>query len=410
MALFTRSRTAPARREPTLAAAPVERRDAGTFSGDGWGAMSGLGFGGRGSVNSTAAEGLAAVTAAVDAIASGIASLPVACYRTAGAGRVEAPEHPVATLLRAPNPLQTWPGWVESMLSSVLLHGNAVSVIERDGAGRPVALRFVPWQCISLQVLPGGRIVFDVLSTMLYGGPSLVGRYFDSELLWLRDRSDTGVVGRSRLSRAPAVIQAALGLAEFSESVWRNSSRPSGMLTMPAGVSPDAVKRIRSNWEANQEGRHNAGKVVYAEAGQAFTPISSNPIESEVLESRRFGVIEVCRLFNVPPPILQAYENSTFTNASQASTWFASNTLTPWARRLEAEFSRSVFTDPAYHIEIDLAGLLRGDFASRWTANVAAVTAGILRPDEVHAQEGYGPLPALAVTAPTPPVIGPPGT
>ena len=69
-------------------------------------------------------------------------------------------------------------------------------------------------------------------------------------------------------------------------------------------------------------------------------------------------------------------------------------------RKIEAEFGRSVFSDPAYHLEIDLSGLVRGDYATRWTANVAAVTAGILTVDEVRAQESYGPRPA---TEPAPP-------
>lgn len=95
-----------------------------------------------------------------------------------------------------------------------------------------------------------------------------------------------------------------------------------------------------------------------------------------------------------------SYSHATFTNASQASTWFAINTLTPWARKLEAEFSRSVFTDPAFHLEVDLSGLVRGDYATRWTANVAAVTAGILTADEIRGQEGFGPRPTAESVPP----------
>lgn len=102
--------------------------------------------------------------------------------------------------------------------------------------------------------------------------------------------------------------------------------------------------------------------------------------------------VEICRLLNVPPPIVQDYTNNTITNAAQANLWCASNTLAPIARKFEAEFSRSVFSDPAFHVEIDLSGLLRGDYSTRWTASIAAVAAGLLTSDEVRAQEGYGPL------------------
>src|SRR3546814_10379794 len=68
-----------------------------------------------------------------------------------------------------------------------------------------------------------------------------------------------------------------------------------------------------------------------------------SPEDAELLETRKFGVIELCRLFQVPPPIVQAYENNTFTNAAQAGLWFATFCLAPWARKIEAEFARSVF-------------------------------------------------------------------
>jgi len=86
-------------------------------------------------------------------------------------------------------------------------------------------------------------------------------------------------------------------------------------------------------------------------------------------------------------------EPTPFTNAATANLWFASNILTPWARKVEAKFSRSVFNDLAFHMEVDLSGLVRGDYATRWAANVAAITAKILTADEVRAQKGYGPRP-----------------
>ncbi len=141
-------------------------------------------------------------------------------------------------------------------------------------------------------------------------------------------------------------------------------------------------------------GARNAKRVLFIDKDSTWTNLPVSTEDAEVLDSCWLSVIELCRLFNVPLPIVQHYSHATFTNASQASTWFATNTLTPWARKLEAEFSRSVFTDPAFHIEVDLSGLLRGDYATRWTANVAAVTAGTLTADEVRAQEGYGPRPA----------------
>ncbi len=254
----------------------------------------------------------------------------------------------------------------------------------------------MPFNNVTVTMLPSGRLAYDVvLYSTLWGGTGLPRRFFDSEVFHLRDRSDDGLIGRSRISRAPAVLAAAIGLQTFSSAVWDNAATPSGMVTVPPGVSPDGLRRMESYFTDRYTGAFNAKRVVFADAETKFTPLAVSPEDAEVLESRRFTVVEICRLFNVPPPIIQDYSHATFTNASQASTWFATNTLTPWARKIEAEFARSVFADPngAFHIEVDLSGLVRGAYAERWTANVAAVTAGILTADEIRAQEGYGPLP-----------------
>jgi len=353
------------------------------------------------------AENLATVVACVNAISTGIATLPATVYRAEGEGRVEAPNHPVARLIRAPNPHQTWCDWLEWTLSQALLFGNALSVIESDGAGRPVALRPVPFQNVTVTLLPSGRLCYDVvLYSTPGGGTGLPRRFLDIEVFHLRDRSDDGLIGRSRINRAPDVLRAGLGLQTYSTSVWDNGCAPSAIVSVPPGISPDGLRRMESYFNDRYTGAANAKKTIFADADTKYTPMAVSPEDAEVLDSRRFSVIELCRLFNVPPPIVQDYSHATFTNASQASTWFATNTLTPWARKIEAEFARSVFADPsgAFHIELDLSGLVRGAYAERWAANVAAVAAGILTPDEIRAQEGYGPLPAKAAPEPAPAV------
>ena len=357
--------------------------------------------GGVGPITPTLAENLSTVTACVNAIADGLGALPACVYRSEGDGRVEAPGHPVARLIRTPNPHQTWPDWVSWTMGQVLLYGNALSVIEYDGAGRPVALIPVPWPNVQVQLIPGGRLVYDiVLYATPWGGTGLPRRFLQGETLHVRDRSDDGYLGRSRISRAPSVLEAAIGLQDYSTAIWDNAATPSGVVTLPPGTKKESRDRAEAFWNERYRGTGNAKRVMFMDKDSTFTALSVSPEDAEVLASRQFSVIELCRLFNVPPPIVQSYEFNSFTNAGQASTWFATNTLTPWARKLEAEFSRSIFTDPAFHLEIDLSGLVRGDYATRWAANVAAVTAGILTVDEVRGQEGFGPRPATESVPP----------
>jgi HK97 family phage portal protein len=343
-------------------------------------------------VNARIVENLSTVLACVGAVGSATASLPAFVYRRDGRGRVEVAEHPVARLIRAPNAAQTWPDWVEWTLSQALLHGNALSMIEYDGAGRPVALVPIPWSNVQPVMLPNGSIVFDVVRfTSMWGGTGLPRRLLASEVFHLRDRSDDGLLGRSRLSRAPEVLGNALALQEYTGAQWRNGATPSGALKFPGPVNDAIMKRLREQVSQGYTGTHNARRVLLLEGGAEWQALSVSPEDAEVLASRRFSVEELCRLYQVPPPIIQDYTHNTFTNAAQAALWFAQFSLGPWVRKIEAEFARSVFTDPNMMLEIDLSGLMRGDYEARWKAHEIAVKNQILDANEVREIEGWNP-------------------
>jgi HK97 family phage portal protein len=343
-------------------------------------------------VNARIAENLSTVLACIGAVGSAIGSLPAFVYRREGRGRMEVMDHPVARLIRAPNAAQTWPDWIEWTIAQTLLHGNALSMIEHDGAGRPVALVPIPWGNVQPLLLSNGRLAFDVVRiTSIWGGNALPRRLLAGEVFHLRDRSDDGLLGRSRLSRAPEVLGNALALQEFAGALWRNQATPSGAVKFPNALKDDVMNRLKVQFQRQHAGTHNAGRVLLLEGGADWQSISLSAEDAEVLASRRFSVEELCRLYQVPPPIIQDYTHNTFTNAAQAALWFAQFSLGPWVRKIEAEFARSVFTDPAMHMEIDLSGLMRGDYAARWAAHAIAVSNKILSPDEVREVEGWNP-------------------
>ena len=343
-------------------------------------------------VNARMVENLSTALACIGATASTIGSLPAYVYRREGRGRTEVADHPVTRLTRAPNPAQTWPDWIEWTVAQALLHGNALSIIDYDGAGRPVALRPVPWQNVQPILLNNGTLAFDVVAyTAPWGGTGQPKRFLAGEVFHLRDRSDDGLVGRSRLSRAPEVLGNALALQEWTGAMWRNGATPSGALKFPAQLTQQQIDRVRQGLSERYTGSHNARKVLILEGGAEWQPISVSPEDAEVLASRRFSVEELCRLYQVPPPIIQDYTHNTFTNAAQAALWFAQFSLGPWVRKIEAEFARSVFTDPQMMLEIDLSGLMRGDYEARWKAHEIAVRNGILDANEVREIEGWNP-------------------
>lgn len=363
-----------------------------------WAALQAIGGHGGGS---RLAENLAGVSACVSAIATALASAPMLVYRRTASGRVEVPDHPVAELLRrGPNAVQSTPELVETWIAGTLLHGNGLIEIDRRGA-EVAGLRYVPWGWVSASLGPSGRLVYDVNEQSgLHGQTGRIRRLLASDAVHLKDRSDDGLLGRSRLSRSADTVDAALALNERMRSTVANGAAPSGVVSGDGMMSPQALEALRSGLEERHTGAGNAGRVMVLMDGLKFTPLMLTPEDSELLASRKFALEELCRLFQVPPPLVGVLDHSSFTNSETAGRWFATFTLAPWARKVEAAMTRALFPEGSgLEVELDLSAFMRGDPEARWAAHKIAVEAGILTPDEVREVEGYNPRGAVEAMA-----------
>jgi HK97 family phage portal protein len=377
---------------------PIETRSS-------WDLMqAGVDLGGAYPANPRAAENLSTVQACVGAISSGMASLPAYVYRVAENGRTIDDRHPVARLIERPNQHQTWSDWIEWTMASVLLRGNALSEIVTDTRGAAVNLNPIPWENVSAQLLPNRRLAYDVSDvTYLGGGTGRPRRLLQDEVFHLRDRSDDALIGVSRLRRAAAVVQAGLSIQNFSNALYLNGANPSGALEVDGTLSDPARNQLRQSFKEAFSGSSNAAKTLILESGIKWKQISCSPEDAEFLASRRFTTEELARIFNVPPVIVGDLSHASFTNSETLLRWFAQSTLSPWIKKVESEFSRSVFTQSSrstHKLEIDLSGLLRGDPAQRWAAWKIAVDANILTADEIRAEEGWNPKGSSAAPSP----------
>ncbi len=368
-----------------LAALGLERRS--TVASGSWDSL----FAGEGGISTRAAENISTVFACTSAISSALAYIPALVYRRDDAGnRIEAHGHPVTRLTRqGVNAQMTWPEFVEHLIASALLTGNGLAVIEHDTRGEVSGLEFIPWGRVSVQRLRSGRLAYDV--TDPFGGRR-TRRLLQGEVLHLRDRTDDGLIGRSRLSRASETVNGVAAANSFAKSFLQTGAYPSGVISHPGVINAENQSALRKSFESNHTGTANAGRVMILDGGLTFTAVQISPEDAELLESRKFGVEEICRLFQVPPPLVQDYSHNTFTNSETAGRWFAQFTLAPWARKLEAEFARSLFpAQSGLELELDLSGFLRGDPQTRWAAHKIALDAGVLDADEVRHIEGWNP-------------------
>jgi len=335
------------------------------------------------------AENLAAVTSAVTIISRTIASLPWLVYR----GQTEIDDHPVARLLRRPDGeagLLGLPDFAEWLIASALLSGNGLAAIDDDGRGAPTALRPIPWNMSNPQISTSGRVSFMVTggSTLPWWTGPLPTIVDARDALWLRDRSD-GLFGRSALSRAPQVLGLAHEAQQFTAAMFTTGAKLSGVIKHPGRLSKEAADRVGISWDQTHTGSGARSRTPILEEGMDFTPLSMTLEDAELLASRKFQTEEIARLFNIPLPILNIWDHSTFTNSDTASQWFGQLTLAPWCKKIEGEFGRVLFNDPAHRLEIDLSALMRGSFSTRIASEISLVRAGVLAADEVRTSEGW---------------------
>lgn len=341
-------------------------------------------------VNPAMAENLSTVLACVGAISSAMASLPAYVYRTDATGRTMDDGHPIARLIASgANQHQSWADWVEWTLASVLLRGNSLSEIVTDGRGAVTALKPIPFEHCNIQLLVTGRLVYDVTDMTSVGGTGRMRRLLQDDVLHLRDRTDDGLIGRSRLQRAAAVVSAGLSIQEFGNALYRNGTNPSGAVELDGKLSEPAFKDLQRRFRDEFSGTSNTAKALILDQGLKWKQISISPEDAEFLGSRRFSVEELARLFGCPPPVIGDLSHGTFTNSETVLRWFAQATLSYWICKVESEFSRSIFRSANRKLNIDLSGLLRGAPAERWAAWKIAVDAGVLSPEEVRLEEGF---------------------
>jgi HK97 family phage portal protein len=222
------------------------------------------------------------------------------------------------------------------------------------------------------------------------------------DVIHLKDRSDDGVIGRSRLSRARDVLRTATSQQTFARSFLDNGAQPSIAIRHPAVMTGEQRTDLRRQFNDRHTGASNAGEAVILDGGLEMQVMQVSPDDAELLNSRRFAVEEIARVYGVPPPMIGDLSHGTFTNSREAARWFGQFTLTPRVRRLEAESNRALFGyGSRYEVEFDMSSLLRSDPETRWASHKIAIDTGVLDTDEVREIEGYNPRAKPAeVTAP----------
>ena len=332
-------------------------------------------FGGSSSgkaVNERSAMQMTAVYACVRVLSESIAGLPLHLFRynREGNGKMRDFNHPLAGLLHdAPNPEMTSFVFRETLMTHLLLWGNAFAQIIRNGRGQVVAL--YPLMPDRMEVCRDGNGEIYYLYTKATDENPKIKEYGTVRLrkenvMHIPGLGFDGLVGYSPIAMAKNAIGMAIACEEFGAKFFANGASPSGVLEHPGTIKDP--QRVREAWQSQFGGSSNAGKVAVLEEGMKYSPIGISPDQAQFLETRKFQIDEIARIFRVPPHMIGDLEKSTFSNIEQQSLEFVKYTLGPWVSRWEQAMSQSLLTPEErtrYEIHFNVDGLLRGDYESR---------------------------------------------
>ena len=341
------------------------------------------------SVSVQSAIQVSAVYACVRVIAETIASLPLHVYKVTDTGSEKATQHSLYRLLHdEPNREMTSFILREAMLTHLLLWGNSYCQIIRTGRN----------QIDSLYPLLPDRMEVDRDSNckLTYTYSTSEGRIYRlaaEEVLHIPGLGFDGVVGYSPIALEKNAIGLGLAAEEYGSKFFSNGARPSGILTHPNTVKNPKV--LRESWNAAYGGSSNSGRVAILEEGMKFETISMPNNEAQFLETRKFQVSEICRIFRVPPHLVGDLEHATFSNIEHQSISFAVHTIRPWLVRIEQAINRSLFSEKEkrdFYVQFNIDGLMRGAYKERMEGYAIARQNGWMSANDIREFENMNPL------------------
>ena len=285
----------------------------------------------------------------------------------------------------------------ETLMSHLLIWGNAYAQILRDRSGQVIGLYPLLPDQMSVHRSEKGKL-FYVYNRYEEDNPNFQEKgsivLSQEEVLHIPGLGFDGLIGYSPIALAKNAVGMTLACEEYGASFFGNGANPGGVLEHP-GILKDPAK-VRDSWNAVYQGTRNAHKVAVLEEGMSYKQIGIPPEEAQFLETRKFQINEIARLFRIPPHMVGDLEKSSFSNIEQQSLEFVKYTLDPWVVRFEQAFKKSLLLPEekkTHFIKFNVDGLLRGDYQSRMNGYAIGRQNGWLSTNDIRELEELNPIP-----------------
>ena len=350
-------------------------------------------------VTERSAMQMTAVYSCVRILSEAVAGLPLHLYKyTDSGGKAMALAHPLYRLLHdEPNPEMSSFVFRETLMTHLLLWGNAYAQIIRNGKNEIVALYPLMPNKMSVDRDEDGRLYYTYSrgTDEAIKNKEFAVTLQPSEVLHIPGLGFDGLVGYSPIAMAKNAIGMAIACEEYGAKFFANGAAPGGVLEHPGTIKDP--QRVRESWQSTFGGSGNANKIAVLEEGMKYTPIGISPEQAQFLETRKFQINEIARIFRVPPHMVGDLEKSSFSNIEQQSLEFVKYTLDPWVIRWEQSIQRSLLSNDEkamYFVKFNLEGLLRGDYQSRMNGYAIGRQNGWMSANDIRELENLDRIPA----------------
>lgn len=345
-------------------------------------------------VNSTTAIRIAAVIRCVDVVAKTIASLPFNLYENNANGKEKAESHSLNKLIsKLPNPETTAYEFWHMYVFNLMLTEGAYAKIVRDRNGFIKELWNIPTANVSLKrnTVNGERYI------LIYDNDGLIERLREGEFMYTPGLRFTNIdTPENPIRIASDVLGLTLALNGYAKDFFENGTNLGGFIESPDALSDQAYARFKESWQATYVGVMNQHKVAFLEDGLKFNQLGKNPNDSQALESRKFEVTEICRLFGVPPHKVFDLDRATFSNIEQQNIEYVQESISPMSVRIEQTVYKDLLTSveqKRYYSKLNINALLRGDIETRGAFYHNMRQDGIMNADEIRALEDMNDIP-----------------
>lgn len=330
--------------------------------------------------------------AAIRVLNETMGSIPIMAYKKVKDGREPATDTNIYDIFHeVPNEEMTCQTLKETGMMALNLGGNAFFLKLKNKFGDIIGLKPVDYGTVTIQRNSQTKTLEYRINQ-----DSQSQIFTRKDIFHIPAFSHDGICGLTPVIQCASAILLGMQYESYNKNFFKNGAFTSGTVEVPGRMSDDSFDRLKKDFEKSYKGLINAGRPIILEEGAQFKPLSISQADAQFMESRRFQLEEIARIYRVPLTLLQDFGRATWNNMEQQQLFFIMFTILPWAKRWEENIKTQIMTPEqrksGLYVEFQLNNLLRGDAKTRAELYASGRQNGWLSINDIRKLENMNPV------------------